>query len=419
MDHIAHFLAVRARTEALVAPLEPEDVGLQVMMEASPPKWHLGHTSWFFETFLLTPNIDGYHPFHPQYSFVFNSYYEQVGERQDRARRGDLSRPLLRDVLAYRAHVTNTVAELMSGVDADSPLWDVLALGINHEQQHQELILTDTLANFSRNVLAPAYGPLAPASSTPAPDLSWHAFAGGTQQIGFDGDGLKASRFAFDNETPRHDVLVRPFQLTNRLITNGEFRAFIEDGGYRDSRWWMYDGWHWVKEHGVDCPEYWRRTDDGGFAQFTLGGLRSLADNEPVCHVSWFEAMAYAAWAGARLPTEPEWEVVFGDAVATDAHNFAETGRHLPAAATDSQLGQGLGEVWEWTQTPYSPYPGYRAPEGVFGEYNSKFMASQLVLKGGSCATPLSHFRTTYRNFFYPGQRWQFMGFRLARDADA
>ena len=417
MDPIAHFLAVRATTEALVARLEPEDVGLQVMPQASPAKWHLGHTSWFFQTFLLTPHVANYHPFHPQYSFVFNSYYEIVGARQDRARRGDLSRPLLRDVLNYRAHVTHAVAERLRDEPEDSPLWNVLMLGIHHEQQHQELILTDTLANFSVNVLAPAYSTIAPTSSGPAPDLTWHRFDGGIRAIGFEGPGLSAKRFAFDNETPRHDVLMRDFELSSRLVTNGEFLAFIRDGGYRNSVWWMYDGWHWVNAESVEHPMHWRPDGNGGYATFTLGGLRALDPNEPVCHVSWYEAMAFAAWSKARLPTEAEWEAAFGDRTATDAHNFAESERYLPRAATQAGLGQALGDVWEWTQTPYAPYPGYTPPEGAFGEYNSKFMASQLVLKGGSCATPLSHFRTTYRNFFYPQQRWQFMGFRLARDA--
>lgn len=415
MNPVRAFRAVREQTEALVAPLEPEDVGLQVAPHASPPKWHLGHTSWFFETFLLAPHLPNYTAFHPQYSFVFNSYYEQVGKRQDRAKRGDLSRPLLRDVMAYREHVTNAVSELMS-MSATPELENIVALGCNHEQQHQELIVTDILANFAVNILAPAYGPLAPTSDHAAPALTWHDFNGGIQQIGHDGPALSAGRFAFDNETPRHDILIRPFSLTNRLITNGEFLDFILAGGYSDSRWWMYDGWHWVKTQSIQYPLYWRPDGAGSYAQFTLGGLRALDLNEPVCHVSWYEAMAFALWRGARLPTEAEWEIAFGDRPVTRDHNLAHTQRFAPTVASDEGLSQAVGDLWEWTQSSYAPYPGYRAPEGAFGEYNSKFMASQLVLKGGSCATPLSHLRTTYRNFFYPSERWQFKGFRLAKD---
>jgi ergothioneine biosynthesis protein EgtB len=415
MNGLSAFRAVREQTEALVAPLETEDVGLQVALHSSPPKWHLGHTTWFFETFLLVPHAPNYKIFHPKFSFVFNSYYEMVGKRQDRAKRGDLSRPLLRDVLAYREHVTNAVSELLA--TSDTPrIADIVALGCNHEQQHQELILTDILANFAVNIMDPAYGPLAPASDHAAPALTWHDFDGGIQQIGHDGPGLSATGFAFDNETPRHDVLIRPFSLSNRLITNGEFLEFIQAGGYGDYRWWMYDGWHWVKKHGIEHPLYWRPDGAGGYSQFTLGGLRAVDLNEPVCHVSWYEAMAFALWRGARLPTEAEWEVAFGDRPVTAEHNLADSKRYAPTVATGTGLTQAIGDVWEWTQSSYAPYPGYHAPEGAFGEYNSKFMASQLVLKGGSCATPLSHLRTTYRNFFYPAERWQFKGFRLAKD---
>lgn len=416
MDPITAFRAVREQTEALVAPLEPEDTGLQVAPHASPPKWHLGHTSWFFETFLLIPHAPNYTAFHPKFSFVFNSYYEMVGKRQERAKRGDLSRPLLRDVLAYREHVTNAVSELLT-TSPTPELANIVALGCNHEQQHQELILTDILANFAVNVMDPVYGPVAAASDHAAPELTWHDFDGGIYAIGHDGPGLSAESFAFDNETPRHDVLVRPFSLASRLITNGEFLEFILAGGYTDFQWWMYDGWHWVKEHSIEHPLYWRPDGEGGYAQFTLGGLRALDLNEPVCHVSWYEAMAFALWRGARLPTEPEWEIAFGDRPITDEHNLADTKRYAPRVASGPGLTQAIGDVWEWTQSPYAPYPGYQAPEGAFGEYNSKFMASQLLLKGGSCATPKSHLRTTYRNFFYPGERWQFKGFRLARDA--
>ncbi len=416
MDPVSAFRAVREQTEALVAPLEPEDTGLQVAMHASPPKWHLGHTSWFFEAFLLIPKVPSYTVFHPKFSFVFNSYYEMVGKRQDRAKRGELSRPLLRDVLAYREHVTDAVSELLT--TASSPeITNIVALGCNHEQQHQELILTDTLANFAVNVMDPAYGPPAAPSDHAAPDLTWHDFDGGMQQIGHDGPCLSADNFAFDNETPRHDVLVRPFSLSSRLITNGEFLEFINAGGYTDFRWWMYDGWHWVQKEGIQHPLYWRPDGAGGFTQFTLGGVRALDPNEPVCHVSWFEAMAFALWRGARLPTEAEWEIAFGDQPVTAEHNLADSKRYAPSVASGTGLTQAIGDVWEWTQSSYAPYPGYQAPEGAFGEYNSKFMASQLVLKGGSCATPLSHLRTTYRNFFYPADRWQFKGFRLAKDA--
>lgn len=414
MYWLDHFRDVRRQTEALVARLEPEDTGLQVMMEASPPKWHLGHTTWFFETFLLG-KVPGYEVFHPKYSFVFNSYYEEVGPRQARAKRGDLSRPLLREVLAYRAHVDQAVIEAMSDPALYEQLADVLALGCNHEQQHQELILTDVLANFSRNVLGPAYTDAAPPPSAPAAELSWRLYAGGLVPIGFDGASLSADDFAFDNETPRHDALVRPFELANRPVTNAEFAAFIDDGGYRDHTWWMYDAWHWLRDTGIDAPLYWRTQEGGQREQFTLGGWRALQPDEPVCHVSWYEAMAYATWAGARLPTEAEWEHAFGHLTPGEHHNLVDNERFAPRVSLPDEDG-ALGNVWEWTMSPYAPYPGYRTPPGVFGEYNSKFMASQLVLRGGSCATPRSHLRATYRNFFYPQQRWQFCGFRLARD---
>ncbi|BDG06266.1 ergothioneine biosynthesis protein EgtB [Anaeromyxobacter oryzae] len=384
---------------------------VQSMPDASPAKWHLGHTTWFFETFVLARARPGLRPFHPSYAYVFNSYYEAAGPRQPRPERGLLSRPSLADVLRYRAAVDAQIAELLeAGVPA--ALAAVAELGVNHEEQHQELLLTDLKHAFSVNPLRPAYAPAPPPpSARPAPALGWLAREEGVVELGAPDDG-----FAFDNERPRHRELLAPHALASRPVTCGEWRAFVADGGYRRPELWMSDGWDAVRAHGWTAPLYWLAGPDGGWSQFTLGGVRPLDDAEPVAHVSWYEADAYARWAGARLPTEAEWEAA-ADAAPGATGTFAEDGRFHPAAASPGQgPRQLLGDVWEWTRSAYEPYPGYRPAAGALGEYNGKFMVSQLVLRGGSCATPRRHARPSYRNFFHPGARWQFSGVRLARD---
>jgi len=404
----SRYRAVRAATERLCEPLSAEDCQVQSMDDASPVKWHLAHTSWFFETFVLE-RMAGYRPFHPDFRVLFNSYYQTVGRQHPRPQRGLLSRPTLDEVLAYRAHVDAHMLSLLeTRRDVDT---DVVMLGLQHEQQHQELILTDAKHMLSCNPLRPAYrdGPHAPrVESTP---LGWQPFAAGIQWIGHDGRG-----FCFDNEQPRHRVFVEAFELAPRPVTNEEFLAFIDDGGYERPELWLSDGWSTVQARGWRAPLYWERRD-GVWYVMTLAGLRTLRVDEPVCHVSLYEADAFARWAGARLPREAEWEVAAAG-VNVDG-NFVESGWLHPAPVGTGApvVGQLFGDVWEWTQSAYSPYPGYQPPAGALGEYNGKFMCSQLVLRGGSCATPRDHVRATYRNFFPPDARWQFSGIRLARDA--
>ena len=400
----ARVAAVRARTRALAGPLSAEDALVQSMPEASPAKWHLAHTTWFFEAFVLARAERRFRPFHPRYAYVFNSYYEAAGPRQPRLERGLLSRPPLEDVLRYRADVDARLAGAFEAGLAPE-LVDVAELGVAHEEQHQELLLTDVKHAFSVNPLRPAYGsPPPPSGAAPAP-LAFLPREGGVVEIGAPGEG-----FAFDNERPRHRELLRPHALGSRPVTCGEWLAFMGEGGYRRPQLWLSDGWAAVASRGWEAPLYWER-DGAGWLQFTLGGLRPLDEAEPVAHVSFYEADAYARWAGARLPTETEWEAAA--AGAPEDGTFADGGRLHPAAARAVQL---RGDVWEWTRSAYAPYPGFRPLAGALGEYNGKFMVSQLVLRGGSCATPLGHARPTYRNFFYPDARWQFTGVRLARD---
>jgi ergothioneine biosynthesis protein EgtB len=381
--HVDRFLSVRARSEQLAAPLSAEDQTVQSMPDASPTKWHLAHTTWFFETFLLRPHASGYRRFDPAYEYLFNSYYEAVGPRHPRPQRGMVTRPGVEEILAYRCHVNEAMMEL---IDSDHGDWHaLLELGIQHEQQHHELILMDAKHLLSLNPLKPAY---APASATPGvreAAASWIDFEGGLVEIGHAGNG-----FAFDNEGPRHRVWLDPFALAGRPVTCGEYLAFIEDGGYRRPELWLSAGWDCVNQRGWQAPLYWE-LDGERWQVFTLWGLRPLQPTDPVCHVSGFEAAAYAKWAGKRLPREQEWE----------------TGA--------AQLAQ-VGEVWEWTASPYVAYPGYREPPGAIGEYNGKFMANQMVLRGGCMATPSDHIRMTYRNFFPPDARWMFGGIRLAED---
>ena len=404
------FAQVRALSQHLCAPLEPEDMVVQSMPDASPAKWHLAHTSWFFENFILQPHAPGYRCFDPQFGYLFNSYYETVGSFHPRPERGLLSRPTVTQVLDYRAHVTHALDALAA--DCDAATWQRIAplvdLGCHHEQQHQELLLMDIKHLFSRNPLKPAYHAHHPPPGTAAP-LGYHGFPEGLQRIGHDGAG-----FAFDNESPRHRVFVAGFELADRLVTEGEYLEFMRDGGYRTPQLWLSDGWATVQAEGWQAPAYWQQ-EDGAWQVFTLGGLRPLEPAAPVCHLSLYEADAYARWAGARLPTEAEWEV----AAATQpvAGHFLDAGWFHPAAAPDGAgLRQLYGDVWEWTGSPYSPYPGYRPPAGAIGEYNGKFMSNQMVLRGGACVTPPDHVRATYRNFFPPHTRWHFSGLRLARD---
>lgn len=407
------YLSVRKRSEELCAPLSPEDCMIQTVPEASPTKWHLAHVSWFFETFLLMEYLAHYPEFHPMYRSLFNSYYEQIGKYHPRHERGFLSRPSIGEIHRYRAHVDEHMLALLHKVGED--VWPTvqqrLEIGLHHEQQHQELLLTDIKRNFSANPLRPAYRsdlPETPKTSPPA--MRWLAFSGGVHEIGHHGGG-----FAFDNETPRHRTYLNAYRLASRPVTNGEYLAFMEGGGYRAPEFWLSDGWATVKRLHWSSPMYWESID-GEWWQFTLAGPRPLNLDEPVCHVSYYEAEAYAAWAGKRLPTEAEWEVAArGLAV---AGNLRDSGYLQPVPAAPGEgLLQTYGDVWEHTASPYQPYPGFRSAAGALGEYNGKFMCSQMVLRGGSCVTPADHIRASYRNFFYPHERWQFQGFRLADSA--
>jgi ergothioneine biosynthesis protein EgtB len=401
------FLAVRRWTEDLARPLSPEDQTVQSMPDASPTKWHLAHTTWFFETFVLKPHRAGYRAFDPAYEYLFNSYYEAVGPRHPRPQRGMVTRPGVDEVLAYRRHVSQAMAELLvSGQHAN--VADLVELGLHHEQQHQELILMDLKHLLSLNPLFPAYIPEKPVPEAPATPLRWLDFEGGLVEMGHAGEG-----FTFDNEGPRHRTWIDPFALATRLVTCGEYAAFIDDGGYRRPEFWLSAGWDCVKQRDWQAPSYWHRDGDG-WSVFTLSGLRPMRADEPVCHVSLYEAAAYAKWAGKRLPREAEWELAAAD-VTLDG-NLMDDGRYHPVAAREDGLVQMIGDVWEWTASPYVAYPGYREPPGAIGEYNGKFMANQMVLRGGCAATPRGHVRTTYRNFFPPDARWMFGGIRLAED---
>jgi ergothioneine biosynthesis protein EgtB len=406
---------VREATVALCATLSPEDYVVQSMPDASPAKWHLAHTSWFFEEFVLQQAGSAYEFHDTSFRYLFNSYYNAVGPMHTRSSRGLLSRPTVQQVLAYRNRVDERMLELLEK-GPSAGLARVLTLGLHHEQQHQELLLTDIKHLFSCNPLLPAFTQQSPPASRAAPALAYKRFDGGLVEIGHHGTG-----FAFDNELPRHRVFLTPFELASRPATNAEFLDFIRDGGYRNAALWLSDGWATVKGEQWTRPIYW---SDSLAEEFTLnGGLRELDLHAPVCHLSCYEADAFARWAGARLPTEFEWEIA--SAAVPHSGNFVENRQWHPIAAahpaptgrTDpSPLLQMFGDVWEWTQSAYAPYPGYRAAAGALGEYNGKFMVNQLVLRGGSCATPGSHIRPTYRNFFNPAARWQFSGVRLARD---
>ena len=403
--------AVRAATEALCTPLSPEDATAQSMPDASPAKWHLAHTTWFFETLVLERAISNYRHFHDDYRVLFNSYYNTIGRQHYRPERGLITRPGLQGIKDFRAHVDGHMTRLLRGGEALSDdFCHVIEIGLNHEQQHQELLLTDLKHLLSRNPLRPAYHGPVPAAEPAATALEWAAFDEGVRWIGHDG-----THFAYDNEGPRHRQFVDAFELASRPVTNGEFLEFMNDGGYETATRWLSDGWTTVREHGWYAPLYWEE-QNGEWCAFTLAGMQPIRLEDPVTHVSLYEADAFARWAGARLPTEAEWETAAAG-MEVDG-NFVESGLLHPAAPVEQRAGlsQLLGDVWEWTQSPYTQYSGYRPPAGPLGEYNSKFMSSQIVLRGGSCATPQSHIRATYRNFFPPDARWQFSGIRLARD---
>lgn len=402
----ARYQAVRLASLRLAAPLAPEDMVIQTMPDVSPTKWHLAHTTWFFEQFVLAEHQPGYQRFNPDFAYLFNSYYYTVGQMYPRPRRGLLSRPTVDEVRAYRAYVDEAMLELLAERHEDAELAQLVTLGLNHEQQHQELLLTDIKHVLSVNPLKPAYREQAMPAAPAVDELKYVSGEAGLDMLGHCGDG-----FAFDNEGPRHKVLLYPHAIAERLITNGEFLEFIRDGGYTTPELWLSDGWATVQSEGWQHPLYWNDALD---AEFTLAGEQALDPHRPVCHVSYYEADAFARWAGVRLPREAEWEVRAA-ALPVDG-NFVESGRLHPAAAGDHGLRQFFGDVWEWTASPYVDYPGYKPPAGSIGEYNGKFMCNQVVLRGGSCATPLSHIRATYRNFFYPDARWQFTGIRLARD---
>jgi ergothioneine biosynthesis protein EgtB len=429
---MGRYAEIRAHSLALTEPLSAEDQQVQSMPDASPTKWHLAHTSWFFETFLLAPALPGYAPFDPLYGFLFNSYYEAVGPRWSRPERGLLSRPSLDEVRAYRGHVDAAMDRLIATAPAErwDEIADLIALGLNHEQQHQELILMDIKHVLSLNPQSPAYLPPVYAAAPPATGnggapIQWRLYEGGLVEIGHDGEG-----FAFDNEGPRHRVWLEPFVLASRLSTCGDYRAFIADGGYARPELWLSEGWAAVQREGWRAPLYWRDDEAGDFSLFTLHGERPIDPDEPVAHLSFFEADAFARWSGRRLPTEAEWEVAalssakagdLSSAKAGDAAKPVSSPRSRPfhpsPALPISGLQQMSGDLWQWTASPYVPYPRYRPAAGAIGEYNGKFMSGQMVLRGGCAATPEGHARPTYRNFFPPASRWAFSGVRLADDA--
>jgi ergothioneine biosynthesis protein EgtB len=406
----AKFKSVRRITESLCEPLEIEDFVVQPVVDVSPPKWHLAHTTWFFEELILKKYLSGYNEFNSQFGFMFNSYYETIGERVLRPNRGNMTRPTVREVMKYREHVNGFMQELLNSNGLSNQLVELVTLGLNHEQQHQELLITDLKYILGHNPVFPAYQ-VTENQITPEPDLSinWLKIDDGVFDIGFAGQG-----FHFDNEEGRHKAYIHSFQLMDRLVTNGEYLEFMEDGGYKDFRWWLSEAWDLIQNEDIKAPMYWHKIE-GKWMQYKLSGLEEVNPNEPVTHISLFEADAFAQWKGLRLPTEFEWEVT-----ATKYANSKESGTFLddhcfhPSIRNDSS-SQFFGDVWEWTNSAYLPYPYFTKEPGAVGEYNGKFMVNQKVLRGGSCATPRDHIRLTYRNFFHPHLRWQFNGFRLAQ----
>lgn len=397
-----HYLSVRQHSEALCAPLRTEDYVVQSMPDVSPSKWHLAHVTWFFEQFILKPYCQDYCEYDPAYAYLFNSYYVSMGERHTRAERGLLSRPTVSQIMDYRQYVDNALCSWLMECDADTlaTISGLITLGLNHEQQHQELLLMDIKHVFSCNPLFPAYRE-SRSQAQAAVNPSWQKHPGGITQIGQTTD---SSDFCYDNETPRHQALLQPFELCDQLVSNREWLAFIEDGGYQQHSLWLSDGWAWLDQEQIQAPLYWQQRDNE-WLEFTLNGLQPLDPDAPVCHISFYEAEAYASWANARLPTEFEWE-----ALAPDANNEA-------AHTHPNNHNAWYSQVWQWTRSAYAPYPGFKPLPGAVGEYNGKFMNNQYVLRGSACITPPGHSRRSYRNFFYPHMRWQFSGLRLARDS--
>jgi ergothioneine biosynthesis protein EgtB len=413
-----NYKEVRRFTELLCKPLVTEDYIVQSMPDVSPTKWHLAHTTWFFEKFVLSKINPNYESPHPQYSYLFNSYYVQAGERHTRSERGLLSRPTVKEVYLYRHYVDENMLDFLERAEEAQmeKIASVIEIGLHHEQQHQELMLTDIKHVFSVNPLHPVYlNGIQNRDSKPRsiPEIQWIEFPAGVYAIGHEGTG-----FAYDNESPRHREFAESFQLASRLVTNREYMAFIDAGAYERPELWLSDGWYTVEANRWKAPLYWKR-ENGSWWNFTLSGMHKVEPDEPVCHVSYYEADAYARWAGARLPSEAEWEIAASKLPIEG--NFVNNGKYHPLVldyeTRDSALQQMFGDVWEWTLSPYSAYPGFRTLPGALGEYNGKFMANQIVLRGGSCATSKAHIRKTYRNFFPPSARWQFMGIRLAKDA--
>ena len=422
---LSRYRSVRQATLQLCQPLSPEDMMVQSCPEASPVKWHLAHTSWFFETFVLSEYVAGYKPFHPDFRWLFNSYYNSLGEMPEKKLRASFSRPPLDAILAYRAHVDAAIGRLLQSPIEDEASRRIL-LGLHHEQQHQELIATDIKHAFFTNPLHPAYieAPQSRKDDAIAPPVEWIGFAPGLTEIGVTPDPAAIDTFAFDNETPRHSAYIAPFRLATRLVTCAEYLAFIEQEGYNRPELWLSEGWATMRAESWQAPLYWQRDNEtkSGWCIYTMHGFQPLEDlsETPVCHLSLFESAAYAHWAGHRLPTEFEWEYAASqlnsDAIA-GANLLEKENLHPVPASHDAGLQQMFGDVWEWTQSSYSGYPGYKPLPGALGEYNGKFMSSQVVLRGGSCVTPATHIRSTYRNFFSPATRWQFSGLRLAADA--
>ena len=415
------YLDIRATTQSLVGSLSAEDCQAQSMPDASPVKWHLAHTSWFFETFVLVPFCPGYQPFDTSYRELFNSYYNTVGPQPLRGQRGLLTRPDLSMVQHYRSHVDAAISAMLNQDMLTDEVTALVELGLQHEQQHQELMLTDLQHLFWCNPLTPAYAPAKPTriDTPPAPPLHWLAFSGGLHVIGAE---PSLANFAFDNERPHHQVWLEPFSLSNRLVTNAQYQQFIDDDGYQRPDLWLSLGWATAQQENWQAPLYWHHTD-AGWLRFSLHGVQAVEPDAPVCHVSFFEADAFARWSDARLPLESEWEIAAASTMQPTSRNLLASGKLRPCAsaadAAPGSLQQMFGDVWEWTASAYAPYPGFRSAPGAVGEYNGKFMSQQYVLRGGSCATPADHIRATYRNFFPPQTRWQWSGIRLARDGHA
>lgn len=410
LNILDRFLSIRKQTNAICAPLEKEDFVVQPIVDVSPPKWHLGHTTWFFETFILVEHCKGYQVFDANYNFLFNSYYETVGSRVIRTNRGNLTRPGVEKIMEYRAYVDKHMSTFLNDGCPDH-LKPIVELGLQHEQQHQELLIYDIKYILGKNPLFPAYDSKTIAENIIPAAFQWLNVEEGVYEIGFNGAG-----FSFDNEHGRHKTYLNNFAIANRLVTTAEYLEFIDAGGYQDFRFWLSEAWEWVKTNNIEAPEYWHNIGEKWQVYQLNGGLQPLDLNAPVSHISFFEAEAFAKWKGMRLPTEQEWEVActkFG--VISEKSNFSDNGIYQPLPARES-INQFYGDCWEWTASAYRPYPYYEAPEGAIGEYNGKFMINQMVLRGGSCATPANHIRATYRNFFHPHLRWMFSGIRLVKD---